>query len=504
MARICCGRRFGSDATTPLSGGDEPQTLTVEIIDLLKLTCTLFISRVSFIIMKVTDSALLGHTGTQYLTAVALSDLWTSSTGVFVQSRAVAMFCGQAYGAGNKPLVGIWLQVAYVVLLSICLFVWVAWLCTGVVLRAFGKSEELAGDANYFAAVLSLCLPTRILYSQLTTFFASQKIQRPSVVCSTAGMLLNLVFGLIFVMGFPISGWSGYGFKACPWVTTIVEYAQLAILLITFCQIKQLHTECWPGWSKSHVTKQRLREYLKQYVPQTLSGASDWWRVSAIGAIASSLGDVNVAVWNTGYRICWIALAFNGSLVSAMGINLSMALGQGNAAAARRTMFIGVSLCTGVTVVLSLVVICIPRYCGMIFSNDPVILDLFEESRFALAAFVGFMNLSVILEGIPNNVGRSNISFRLGVVGSWVGQVPGAYLCSRYWRDDLIGLYAGSALGYALLCVLLGAACYTLDFQQLANEARARSAPTPAVNHGASLQKISEREGDSQGRDEES
>ena len=41
--------------------------------------------------MKTTDTALLGHLeeeGTLYLSAVAVADLWTSSTGVFIQVRS--------------------------------------------------------------------------------------------------------------------------------------------------------------------------------------------------------------------------------------------------------------------------------------------------------------------------------------------------------------------------------------------------------------------------------
>lgn len=476
-----------------MNGSLENESSLSELMDLFKMASTLFISRVSYVIMKVTDSSLLGHTGTTYLEAVALSDLWTSSTGVFIQSPVAGMFCGQAFGAGNKRLVGMWTQVALAVLLSICVLVAVAWLCTGVVLRAFGESETLVLNADYFAWVLSLCLPVRIFYSQFCTFFAAQKILRPAVVCSAVGMTLNLIFGLIFVVGFPIPGWKGIGFAACPWVTTIVEYVQLCVLVIVFFHYQKLHKDCWPGWSSSHVTRVRLKQYLYQYVPQSLSIGSDWWRVSVLGAIVASYGELNVAIWNTGYRLCWICLAFNGSLVSAMGIKLSNALGRGDASAARRHMFTGLVICFALTGLLASIIICIPRYCGMIFSNDTEVLDAFEDSRFALAAFVGFMNLSVVLEGIPNNVGRTSVSFKLGVVGSWVGQVPGAYLCTRLWRADLVGLYTGSALGYALLCVLLGVACLTFDFEQLAREAEARSELTKSL----SMQKVSPRKAES-------
>ena len=63
--------------------------------------------------MKATDTAILGHLGTNdtlYLSAVASADLWTSSTGVFIQGRVLGTFVGQAIGAGNRDMAGVWLQ----------------------------------------------------------------------------------------------------------------------------------------------------------------------------------------------------------------------------------------------------------------------------------------------------------------------------------------------------------------------------------------------------------
>ncbi len=75
------------------------------------LAAPLMVSALSFVVMKVTNTALVGHTGTENLAAVALSDLWTSSTGVFIQGRVLGVFVGNAVGAGDTKLAGIWLQV---------------------------------------------------------------------------------------------------------------------------------------------------------------------------------------------------------------------------------------------------------------------------------------------------------------------------------------------------------------------------------------------------------
>ena len=83
---------------------------------------------------------------------------------------------------------------------------------------------------------------------------------------------LNLFFGLIFVIG--ISGWGGYGFPACPIVTTIVEWAQLIFVIFWYCYKERLHEACWPeeGWTFEHVTRARMFEFSATYFPAALSG----------------------------------------------------------------------------------------------------------------------------------------------------------------------------------------------------------------------------------------
>merc|ERR1719453_777965 len=88
------------------------------------------------------------------------------------------------------------------------------------------------------------------------------------------------------------------------------------------------------------------------------------------------------------------------------------------------------------------------------------------------------MNLAVVIEKIPVVMGRTSTVFYAGLVGSWVGQVPLVLICTKFWRDDLVGLYTGVALGYLLLVLLLSVAIVLIDWDQVVEEARVRSEAT--------------------------
>lgn len=108
-----------------------------------------FVARLAWIGMKTTDTALLGHSGTVFLTASSLSDFWTSASGVFLNDTLLGSLCGQAYGAKNYDLVGIWLQVSLTVFSWVLIPVVIMWLSTAPILQmAVGTDVEVAKDAG--------------------------------------------------------------------------------------------------------------------------------------------------------------------------------------------------------------------------------------------------------------------------------------------------------------------------------------------------------------------
>lgn len=152
----------------------------------------------------------------------------------------------------------------------------------------------------------------------------------------------------------------------------------------------------------------------------------------------------------------WIALIVVGSLAGASAINMSLRLGKMNPMGARQAGFVGIGMCAAILVLLGLVLLFRSRLVARIFTEDVVFLDMFEEASLPFTLTLCFMNMAVAIERIPYSMGRTREIFWMGFVASWGGQVPGVILMTKYWRADLVGLYTGMAIGYAMLCVLYG------------------------------------------------
>jgi MATE family multidrug resistance protein len=258
--------------------------------------------------MKTTDSALLGHVSRDALSAAALSDLWTMCTQVLLSGRVLGVLVGGAVGAGNHKLAGIYLQVSLFVLSIVALFVAVCWNLTEQIWVAFGSDPQISQMAGYYSSALSFAIPGVLVFGQLSQFFSAQRIMTPEVNSSSIGLVMNLVLGLIFVLGVGIPGFDGFGFVACPIVTSLVTYFQLAAIVGIYVVGKQLHApgSSWHGWNWNEITWARIKIYSELYFPSALASASDFWRVAVIGAVAAKLGEEEVAVFNTSYRYAYL------------------------------------------------------------------------------------------------------------------------------------------------------------------------------------------------------
>ena len=157
--------------------------------------------------MKAIDTALLGHLseeGTQYPSAVAASDLWTSSTGVMIQGRVLAMFVGQAVGAGTPEMCGVWLQVSLACLVPLAVIPMILWCTmTSSILPIITADTSLVSPGTLYAGILALGIPGRVIYSQVSQYLTARHVMYPTTVSALVAMVTNLGLGLFFILGLP-------------------------------------------------------------------------------------------------------------------------------------------------------------------------------------------------------------------------------------------------------------------------------------------------------------
>eukprot|EP00122_Pirum_gemmata_P005202 Pgem_evm1s4746 len=242
------------------------------------------------------DTAFLGHLDTPEtkganLAAATLAQTWTSVPllGVWAGASSLITLCGQAWGAKNYSLTGIWLQFGLIItfLLGIPVFVWY-WVIE-YPLSFSTPDANVAQLGALFGKALSFSIFPSLAYACLRQYFQAMGIMWPTTVVGLVSIAVTILANQVLIHG--IGSWHGFGFVGSPLATVVAAWVQ-PFLLIMICVVwKKYHKKAWPGWKKDALTGARLKSFCKMALP--VAGNSLITNISAtiVTLIAARLGN---------------------------------------------------------------------------------------------------------------------------------------------------------------------------------------------------------------------
>jgi MATE family multidrug resistance protein len=143
----------------------------------------------------------VGHIGTEELGAVSIGSMTASITGWSVFQGCVTALdtlCAQAYGGGNKRLVGLHLQRMVWFLMCVLIPIGIFWLNAGALLKLIVPEKRTAELAGLYLKVIILAAPGNILYECGKRYLMCQGIFDPILyillVCAPLNVFLNYLF----------------------------------------------------------------------------------------------------------------------------------------------------------------------------------------------------------------------------------------------------------------------------------------------------------------------
>ena len=128
------------------------------------------------------------------------------------------------------------------------------------------------------------------------------------------GFFLNLSLDYFFIYG--AASWDGMGLKGSALASVITSFAQLAVFWGYTCLWKGYHAKTWPGWSKLAFTRQQVKEFVSQSIPNAVTGLMDEGIYPAISLFIGGLGESAVAAQS----VVWNIWTFQWALVSGISI----------------------------------------------------------------------------------------------------------------------------------------------------------------------------------------
>lgn len=415
------------------------------------------------------SAAFLGHLGSDALAASALAMIWTNGVQILIFGFAVSLctMCGQAYGAKNYELVGIWLQLGLIFLTLFSIPVMISFFYVDHLLSFVTDDLEVLRLADTYARYLVPTVLPQAVYCAMRQYLQAQEIVAPATIISILSVVVCLVSNYVFIYGFgPIPALHFIGSPIAQCVASIFQPVALYVYAFWY---KGYHKKTWYGFKMQECLQwERVKYFISLSLGMTLNLALDEWVYNVVSSIAGSMGAMNLAANSVMFNLWGLIFAVYWGFGLPTQVRAANFLGANEPALAQQTLRVGFVL-GGIAAALSaLFVFAFRSPIISVFTPDVEVAAIINHTLpvFCLAVFVS--GLHIILAAVVEAMSLASTLVRITCVGSWVVLLPSSYLLGVVWDGGLQGLWWGSVLGEGTKFVLMAYALLRIDWSEMA------------------------------------
>jgi MATE family multidrug resistance protein len=451
----------------------ETKTIREEIIVLLRFAIPFGISHASAQLYDITDQVILGRLGTDFLAGAACAFIWTSliDATLFATIEQLSTLCAQAWGAGNNPLVGEWLQLWLVASMFLSVPAIVArWYTGDVLFYLFGLEPNVCELASHYAFIRQFSVPFDVIYICWKAYLSAQGIVKPAMNLELFFVVVNAVMAYSFVFHFE------FGFPGAALASTITTGLRTISLFLYAFVYKGYHRSTWFGFEFRGAILNWAR--WKVYFQMSVNALGVFaegivWQI--MSSIAARLGTASLAAHDLSLSILGLLAVFGSGLGAAIGIRLGAALGNNQIDAAVKTYHVGLSLTFAIGLVLGLIELFCGNFLASFASADPKVLFRMADLKPYVALVISLQLVWWPIYEVLLKQGRAAAAGIITAACGLVFMLPLAYIFTSVWQLGVVGIWIGILGGYSIAMAIELWMIWKSDWNRLATKARVRS-----------------------------
>ncbi|KAL7149155.1 hypothetical protein ABFS83_05G020900 [Erythranthe nasuta] len=386
-----------------------------------------------------------GHLGTTQLAAVSVQNSIISGFPfgmMFGMSSALETYCGQAYGANQHELLGIYMQKSWIILTSMAVAALPLFIFATPVLQFLGQTESISTTAGNFSLWM---IPQQFAYALMlpsTKFLLAQSKTLAIAVIAAFALCLHALFSwlLITYLEWGLVG----GAIVLDGAWWFIAVTQFLYIVAGYCG------ESWSGFS--WVAFRDLWSFFKISVASAVMMCLEVWYVMALTLFAGFLEDAEVSIdaLSTCINIlgwaCTVAIGLN----VASSVRVSNELGSRHPKKARMSAIVSGSTSLIIGLIFSLVLIVSRNKYPAIFSDSSEVRRLVEKLTPLLGISIVLTNVQYNLSGVAIGAGWQVSVAYMSSACYFLFGVPFGVLMAYKFKMGVQGIWYGMVLGLAL------------------------------------------------------
>ncbi|KAL6954651.1 Protein DETOXIFICATION 31 [Sarracenia purpurea var. burkii] len=397
---------------------------------------------------------LAGHLGTIELAAFSIENSVVAGFALgflLGMGSALETLCGQAFGAGQLDMLGIYMQRSWVILIASSLLLMLLYIFATPILLLIGQTEAISKAAGTLALWMIPQLFAYAMIFPLAKFLQSQSKMAAMAVIAAAALVLHSFFSWLLMIRL---GWGLVGAAVVlntSWWFIVV--AQLLYIISGACG------EAWSGfsWKAFH----NLWAFVKLSLASAVMLCLEFWYFTALILLAGYLKNAEIAI--DGLSVCmnilgWavmLAFGFN----AAISVRVSNELGAAHPSTAKFSVVVATTSSFLCGVLLALILIIFRKQYPALFSNSKEVQQLVYELTPLLGICIVINNIQPTLSGVAIGAGwQAYVAYvNIGcyyVIGIPLGLV-GGFVLDQGVRGIWYGMLFGTVLQTCVLFLMI-------------------------------------------------
>ncbi|KAL9661542.1 hypothetical protein QQ045_026366 [Rhodiola kirilowii] len=415
-------------------------------------------------------SIFVGHLGNVELSAVAisLSVIANFSFGFLLgMGSALETLCGQAFGAGQVYLLGVYMQRSWIILTATCFVILPLYIYATPVLKLLGQRHDIAEMAGHFS------IQTIPQMFSLAINFPTQKfLQAQSKVAVLAyvgiGALLFHVFILwifVVVMKWGMAG-AAAAYNLSAWVIAIAQ----VIYVVNWCK------DGWKGLS--WLAFKEIWAFVRLSIASAVMLCLEIWYFMTIIVLTGHLEDPVLAVGSL--SICmningWEGMLFIG-INAAVSVRVSNELGLGHPRATKYSVVVTVVESLIIGIFFMIVIMVTKDDFSILFTSDPEMRHAVSELAYLLAITMLLNSVQPVVSGVAVGGGWQALVAYINLFCYYVFGLPLGFLLG--YKTSLgvqgiwIGMICGTVLQTFILLVITYKTNWSIEVEQASERMR--------------------------------
>lgn len=407
-----------------------------------------------------------GHVGTLDLAAFSVENSVIAglSFGVMLgMGSALETLCGQAYGAGQIEMLGVYMQRSWVILLSTAFLLMFLYIFALPLLRLIGQDEDISVAAGRLALWMIPQLYAYAMNFPIAKFLQAQSKIMAMAWISAAALVLHVLFSWLFMLKL---GWGMAGgavvLNASWWFIVV---AQLLYIFSGTCG------RAWTGfsWGAFH----NLWSFARLSLASAVMLCLEVWYFTALILFAGYLKNAEIAV--DALSICtnilgWGVMVAIG-LNAAISVRVSNELGADHPRTAKFSVLVAVVSAFFCGLFISIFLLIFHNQYPSLFSNSEQVKQLVYQLTPLLALCIVVNNIQPALSGVAIGAGWQSLVAYVNIACYYIFGIPLGLIFGYALRMGVEGIWYGMVAGTVVQTLSLFYIVYRTNWQKEASVA---------------------------------